>query len=93
MYDSEIRRASLKHLRKAVKNKSRYVPLDDGTLGIIPEEWMEKFARYFAAGQLSNEELLIPKTGFTRIEELYEADMLDDAVHTEIEHYREKLTH
>ncbi len=84
-------KASLKHLRKAVKNKSKYVALDDGTLGIIPEEWAEKFARYFAAGQLTREELLMPKTAFTTIEELYEAEMLDSSVISEIQHYRDKL--
>ncbi len=85
-------KASLKHLRKAVKNKSKYVPLDDGTLGIIPEEWVEKFARYFSSGELQEETLLIPKVGFTTIEDLFDEQMLDSEVKTEILHYQNKLT-
>jgi SNF2 family DNA or RNA helicase len=85
-------KASLKHLRKAVKNKSKYVPLDDGTIGILPEEWVEKFARYFASGQVLKEELRLPKTAFTTIDELFDDHMLDSSVKTEIEEYHKRLS-
>src|SRR3546814_17633184 len=40
------KKASLKPLQKAVRNRHKYVPLDAGTLGILPEEWLTKFEDY-----------------------------------------------
>jgi non-specific serine/threonine protein kinase len=40
--------ASLAALIKAVKEKSRFVLLSDGSSGIIPEEWLERFAAIFS---------------------------------------------
>ncbi|WP_143764488.1 DEAD/DEAH box helicase [Owenweeksia hongkongensis] len=85
-------KASLKHLSKAVKNKSRYVQLDDGTMGIIPEEWLLKFAKYFNSAKIQEEALIIPKMSFTAVEEMYDEQLLDSQVLTEIADYRSKLT-
>ncbi len=41
------KKASVKQLHKSVKNKNKFVQLDDGTLGMIPEEWLHKLADYF----------------------------------------------
>jgi hypothetical protein len=56
------KRAALKQVNKAVRNKNKYVQLDDGTLGILPAEWIEKFHQYFTAGDIVDDALLIPKT-------------------------------
>lgn len=86
-------KASLKQLHKAVKNKSKYVQLDDGSVGILPEDWILKFASYFNAGEIENEETLqIPKIAFSAVEQLYEEEMLDGYVKEEINVYRRKLT-
>jgi hypothetical protein len=45
--------ASLKQVHKSVKNKSKFVQLDDGTVGILPAEWMQKFADYFQSGEIA----------------------------------------
>ncbi|WP_240049243.1 DEAD/DEAH box helicase [Mucilaginibacter psychrotolerans] len=78
------RRASLKHLHKAIRNKTKFVQLDDGTLGILPQEWLEKFDKYFRAGQIWEDELRIPKTNYETIEQLFEKQMLDEQVKLEI---------
>lgn len=85
-------KASLKHLHKAIRNKSKYVTLDDGTLGILPDEWIRKFSDYFHAGEiLDDETLLVPKVSFSAVEQLYEEEMLDEAVKSELSSLRNKL--
>ncbi|TWR29115.1 ATP-dependent helicase [Mucilaginibacter pallidiroseus] len=82
-------RAPLKKVNKAVHNKSRYIQLDDGTLGILPADWIEKFESFFNAGEISADDTLnIPKTNFDIIEELFEGHQLDEAMRTEVANYR-----
>lgn len=68
---------SLKHLQKSIRNKNRFVQLDDGTLGILPEEWMIKFERYFEAGEITADDLLrTPFSRFSDIASLYDQEVL-----------------
>ncbi len=86
------KKALLKHVHKAVKNKSRYVQLDDGSLGIIPVEWLDKFADYFNSGEITEHDTIqIPKVNFATIEELYDEAMLDDGVKQELNVYRKRV--
>src|SRR5690606_33027594 len=32
---------ALKHIQKAVKNNSRYIQLGDGSMGILPQQWLD----------------------------------------------------
>jgi len=64
----------LARLHQAVRKRSRYVRLDDGTQGLLPEAWLAKFARYFAAGELAGEHLRTPRIGFAAVAELYESE-------------------
>ncbi|MEN7548484.1 SNF2-related protein [Rapidithrix thailandica] len=83
--------APLKQLYKAVRNKSNYVQLDDGTVGILPEEWVKKFSNYFEAGELVKERIRTPKVNFTDIADLYEQAMLATPVQQELGMLREKI--
>lgn len=86
------KRAALKQIYRAVKNKSRYIQLDDGTQGILPEEWLIKFETYFNAGEIAADDTLqIPKVNYTVIEELFETAMLDEKVVNEISVYQQRL--
>lgn len=84
------KKASLKQVQKALKNKSRYIQLDDGTLGIVPEVWLEKFSAYFKSADIADDEnLRIPKVNFAAIDLLFDQDMLDEAVIKEIDTYNQ----
>ncbi|MDB5012738.1 MAG: ATP-dependent helicase [Daejeonella sp.] len=86
-------KASLKQVHKAIRNKSKFVKLDDGSLGILPTEWIEKFSNYFNAGEIADEETIrIPKVNFTAIEQFFEEKLLDEEVKNEISVYHKKLT-
>ncbi|GGM87705.1 hypothetical protein GCM10010967_20340 [Dyadobacter beijingensis] len=84
-------KVTLKHLHKAAKNRSKYVELGDGTLGILPEQWVEKFARYFEAGSIAGEVIQTPKIRFASVEEMYEGAMLDRAVQEQIAFYQTRF--
>ncbi len=82
---------ALKHLHKSIRNKSKFVTLDDGTQGILPHEWIEKFAAYFSAGEVTEEAILTPKIKFASINELYEDALLDGDVKNELKLYKQKF--
>jgi SNF2 family DNA or RNA helicase len=86
------KKAALKHIHKAIRDKSKYVSLDDGTLGILPEAWIEKFTQYFNTGEIIDvDSLQIAKINFTAVEQLYEQQMLDQQVIRELDLFREKI--
>lgn len=85
-------RASLKQLYKAVRNRNKYVELDDGTHGLLPAEWLEKFAAYFNSGEIVDEQTLqTSRINFSAIDALYDPEMLDEQARMELAVYREKL--
>ncbi|RNI29189.1 DEAD/DEAH box helicase [Rufibacter latericius] len=85
-------KASLKNLHKSLRSKSRFVQLDDGTQGILPQEWIEKLQSFFGAAEVVGERLRTPKMNFAGIEELYETEVLSQEVREELALYRRKLT-
>lgn len=86
------RRTSLKQIYRAVRNKTKYVQLDDGTVGILPDEWIEKFRDYFNSGEITGDDTIqVAKSNFTVIEQLFDEVMLDEQVKNEISIYHKKL--
>ncbi|MGO1521150.1 MAG: SNF2 helicase associated domain-containing protein, partial [Sphingobacterium sp.] len=70
----------LKQLRRAIRNRSKYIELDDGTHGLLPEEWMEKIAQYLRAGDIDQELLKIPKINFAEVKNLFDQEVLSQEV-------------
>jgi SNF2 family DNA or RNA helicase len=77
----------LQELHKSIRNKSKFVQLDDGTLGILPDEWMKKLERYFQAGDAFDDLLRIPKSNFQEIEKLFDRTVLSQEILDEIDNY------
>lgn len=86
------KKASLKQLQQSIRNKSKFVHLDDGTLGILPEEWIEKFFKYFTIGEMLNETLVVPKINFSEVSKLFDEEVLDNDVKKELALYHSKFT-
>ena len=84
-------RVSLKHLHKSLRNKSNFVQLGDGTLGILPDEWIGKFAAWFAAAEVTEESLRIPKNSFASVAEMYEDEVLSEEVKLELASYQSRI--
>ncbi|WP_276967418.1 DEAD/DEAH box helicase [Chryseobacterium sp.] len=84
--------ASLKQLHRAIRNKSKFVQLDDGSMGILPEEWMEKISAYFRAGEIDEELLKIPKINFSEVTSLFEKEILSKEIQEELTCYSTKFS-
>lgn len=59
-------------IKKALINKQQFVPLPDGTLGILPEAWIEKYSLLFRVGEGKATNIKLSKYHFSVIEDLYE---------------------
>ncbi|MDP3359517.1 MAG: DEAD/DEAH box helicase [Lutibacter sp.] len=64
-------KVDLKELQKAFIKKSNFVSLVDGTLGILPEDWLRKFENYFKTGEIKKNSIQISNYQFGIIDELY----------------------
>ncbi|MEO6759087.1 MAG: DEAD/DEAH box helicase, partial [Saprospiraceae bacterium] len=82
--------ASLADVRKAILKKQNYVQLSDGSLGMLPEEWIEKYASLFKFGQVKGDELKLSKLHFSLIDDLY-AQIDDEKIQQEIQDKKQKL--
>lgn len=64
-------KVDLKELQKSYIKKSNFVALSDGTVGILPEDWLQKFGNYFKAGEIKKNSIQISNYQFGIIDELY----------------------
>lgn len=65
-------KVSLKDIQKSIIKKTNYVTLGDGTIGILAEEWINKFENYFKTGEIKKNSIQISNYQFGIIDELYE---------------------
>ncbi len=77
--------ALLQQIHRAIRNKSKYVKLGDGSLGVLPEEWIEKIAAYFRVGDIEQDMITIPKINYSEVSEIFEDELLSEEVKQEIE--------
>jgi hypothetical protein len=84
-------KVTLKHLHKAAKNRSKYVELGDGTIGMLPDEWVEKFAKFFEAGHIDGEIIRTPQINFASVAEMYETEMLGQEAREKIAFYQSRF--
>jgi superfamily II DNA or RNA helicase len=65
-------RVSVAEVKKALANKQQFVQLNDGTLGILPEEWLKKYSLLFRVGEGKTDKLKLSRYHLSVIDELYE---------------------
>lgn len=66
-------KVSVAEVKKALANKQQFVQLNDGTLGILPEEWLKKYSLLFRVGEGRADKLKLSRYHLSVIDELYEA--------------------
>ncbi len=59
-------------VKRALANKQQFVQLNDGTLGILPEEWLKKYSLLFRVGEGKTNSLKLSRYHFSVVDELYE---------------------
>jgi SNF2 family DNA or RNA helicase len=85
-------RATLKQIQQSLKNKSHYILLDDGTVGIIPEKWIERFKNYFRTSEINDiYSLRTSKVNYAAISSLYGEAQIEQTAKIEIESYRQRF--
>jgi superfamily II DNA or RNA helicase len=62
----------IEEIQKALANKQSFVQLNDGTLGILPDEWIKKYALLFKVGEGRNNQLRLSKYHLSVIDDLYD---------------------
>ncbi|GAA4338736.1 DEAD/DEAH box helicase [Flaviaesturariibacter amylovorans] len=65
-------RVSVAEVKRALANKQQFVQLNDGTLGILPEEWLKKYALLFRVGEGKANSLKLSRYHLSVIDELYD---------------------
>ncbi len=60
----------LSKIKKSLLKKQNYVLLDDGSIGILPEEWIKKLEKLFRIGEIKNDKAQIDKRHTFSLEEL-----------------------
>jgi non-specific serine/threonine protein kinase len=84
-------KVSIRDIKHALNNKQNYVQLADGSLGLLPEEWLKKYSLLFKIGEEKDKGALkLSKYNFSVIDELYEF-IDDEAILMELESKRRKL--
>jgi SNF2 family DNA or RNA helicase len=70
--DFEGQRVGISDIKKALASKQSFVQLGDGTLGILPDEWLKKYSLLFKVGDGRADKLRLSKYHMSVIDELYE---------------------
>ena len=90
--DFEGQRVGIADIKKALASKQSFVQLGDGTLGILPDEWLKKYSLLFKVGDGKSDKLRLSKYHMSVIDELYEnrnASELSFALDEKFERLRE----
>ncbi len=65
-------RVGIDEIKTALLNKQSFVQLNDGTLGILPDEWLKRYSLLFKVGDGRSNQLRLSKYHMSVIDELYE---------------------
>ncbi len=83
---------SLRSVQKALKKKENFVPLGDGSFGMLPNEWISRFEKYFRSGNITKDGIEFSKINFTVVEELFKELETGGEVMQEIQLMKQKMT-
>ena len=65
-------KVSVQDIKNMLANKQQFVPLKDGSLGVLPEKWLNKYSLLFKVGEGKTDNLKLSKYHFSILDELYE---------------------
>jgi len=81
---------SIAEVKRSLAQKLNYVRLGDGTLGLLPEEWLKKYGLLIKVGEAKNGKLRLKKYHFSALDELM-AEVDEEAIYNELEEKKERL--
>ena len=80
----------LQELRKAILGKQDYILLGDGSLGILPKEWIDKYSLLMRMGQMRDGGMKLPSIHWSLLEEAG-AGGTDEALQKELAIKKQRL--
>ncbi|HRG23310.1 MAG TPA: SNF2-related protein [Chitinophagaceae bacterium] len=83
-------KVTVAEVKRALANKQQFVHLSDGTLGILPEEWLKKYSLLFRVGEGKTDSLKLSRYHLSVVDELYESRDEEELV-VQLEEKYEKL--
>ncbi|MEO0474092.1 MAG: SNF2-related protein, partial [Bacteroidota bacterium] len=80
-------KVKLSAIRKAVINRQSFVELGDGSIGMLPEEWLQKYSKILSLGKVQEDNVRLSQFQINLIDDLYTE--IDN--HQSFEHLMEKM--
>ncbi len=81
---------SIIEVKRALAQKQNFVKLDDGSIGLLPEEWLKKYALLIKVGENKGNKIRLKKYHFSVLDELL-AEVDEEDLQRELEEKKEKL--
>ncbi|RYE23236.1 MAG: helicase SNF2 [Sphingobacteriales bacterium] len=81
---------SIIDVKKALAQKQNFVKLGDGSFGLLPEEWLKKYALLIKIGETKGNKIRLKKFHFSVLDELL-AEVDEEALQQELEEKKERL--
>jgi len=83
---------SIIDVKKALAQRQNFVRLGDGSIGLLPEDWLKKYTLLLKMGETRGSKVRLKKYHFSVLDELL-ADIDEDGLQEELEIKKEKLEH
>ncbi len=81
---------SIIEVKKALAQRQNFVKLGDGSIGLLPEDWLKKYSLLLKMGETKGNKIRLKKFHFSVLDELL-AEIDEDALQKELEVKRGKL--
>ena len=81
---------SIIEVKKALAQRQNFVKLGDGSIGLLPEDWLKKYSLLLKMGETKGNKIRLKKFHFSVLDELL-AEIDEDALQKELEVKKGKL--
>lgn len=81
---------SIIEVKKALAQRQNFVKLGDGSIGLLPEEWLKKYSLMLKMGETKGNKLRLKKFHFSVLDEML-TEINEDELQQELETKKEKL--
>jgi SNF2 family DNA or RNA helicase len=81
---------SIIEVKKALAQKQNFVKLGDGSLGLLPEDWLKKYSLLLKMGETRGNKVRLKKYHFSVLDELLK-EIDEDSLQEELEVKKERL--
>src|SRR6201999_2446430 len=81
---------TINEVKNALSQRQNFVKLGDGSIGLLPEEWLKKYSLLLKMGESKGNSIRLKKYHFSVLDEML-AEINEDDLQQELEVKKEKL--